>query len=92
MKCKNCKNYLPDDEWCPKKCDSPDIEFERDCDKYECMTNSDRIRKMTDEELAEFLCKYDACFLCEHRSDNYCSTMNCNEIGLTEEWLQKEVE
>lgn len=69
------------------------------CDTYGCkeyskfipMTNADRIRNMTDEELAELLCLYDACATCSH-DGRTCNTMNCNEIGLTEEWLQKEVE
>lgn len=30
-------------------------EMERECNKYEGMTNADRIRYMTDEELARFL-------------------------------------
>lgn len=77
--------------WCFTKNDCPDIEIERDCDKYECMTNADKIRNMTDEELAEFLCLYDACVTCSHDGKT-CNSMNCDEIGVTERWLQKEVE
>lgn len=40
-------------KWCDKICDDPDIEIERDCIFYKSMTNGDRIRKMTDEELAK---------------------------------------
>lgn len=62
-KCKNCSNLYnlsnQDDEivgkWCEKKNDSPDTELERECDYYKCMTNGDRIRSMTDEELSDFL-------------------------------------
>lgn len=31
------------------------LDIERDCDHYSPMTNADRIRSMTDEELADFL-------------------------------------
>lgn len=64
-KCKNCNNLIDLSDmtsgsekkfnWCPIKNDSLDIEAERDCSSYQAMTNADRIRNMTDEELAEFL-------------------------------------
>lgn len=64
-KCKNCKNLLAKEEisighlhsyrWCPVINDNPDIERERDCYDYECMTNADKIRSMTDEELYQVL-------------------------------------
>lgn len=41
--------------WCGNIADSPDLDIERDCDHYSPMTNADRIRSMTDEELADFL-------------------------------------
>lgn len=98
-KCKNCNNlYNLSDEndvivgkWCPKINDSPDLEMERDCEHFKCLTNADRIRSMTDEELAELLCLYDACVTCSH-DGRTCNTMNCDEIGLTKKWLQSEVE
>lgn len=55
-------------------------------------TNADRIRNMTDEELAEFLCVYDACVMCEHVSASFCSTNDCNEIDVTLKWLQSPAE
>lgn len=63
VKCKNCKHlgYLFDGDqvgervWCENIADSPDLDIERDCDHYSPMTNADRIRSMTDEELAEML-------------------------------------
>ena len=67
-KCKNCKNiYNQSDEndvivgkWCPKINDSPDIDMERDCEHYNSMTNADRIRSMSDEELQTIImCPYD---------------------------------
>ena len=51
--CKKCNNLVND--WCEKVIDSPDPDMQRDC-KYFCeKTNADRIRAMSDEELAEFL-------------------------------------
>lgn len=58
----------------------------------EAVTNADRIRNMSEEELAEFLCKFDACQRCSHYSDNACYTKNCDEIGITEKWLKEKVE
>lgn len=62
-KCNNCKHlgYLSDGDyvgkrvWCENITDSPDLEMERDCENYAPMTNADRIRSMTDDELADFL-------------------------------------
>lgn len=62
-KCKNCKHlgYLSDGDqvgkrvWCENITDNPDLDIERDCDNYAPMTNADRIRSMTDDELADFL-------------------------------------
>ena len=52
-KCKNCVNLR--NNWCEKVSDSPDENMERECVHFRHMTNADRIRAMTDEELAEFL-------------------------------------
>lgn len=61
-KCKNCKHlhtmYDRRDEsfkWCAYINDNPHEDIERDCEHYAPMTNADRIRSMTDEELADFL-------------------------------------
>ena len=64
MKCKNCVRHvhLNDDgertvgtpNWCFYLSDSPDEELERDCKAFKSLTNADRIRSMTDEELAEW--------------------------------------
>lgn len=61
VKCNNCKNLETKDNgfdaysWCEKINDCPHEDIERDCDNYEPMINADRIRSMTDEELADFL-------------------------------------
>lgn len=61
-KCKNCKHlhtmYDCRDEsfkWCAYINDNPHEDIERDCEHYVPMINADRIRRMTDDELADFL-------------------------------------
>ena len=61
-KCKNCNNLYnlsnKDDvivgKWCPKINDSPHLDMERNCEHYKAMTNADRIRSMTDQEMANW--------------------------------------
>lgn len=48
--CKNCNNLKND--WCEKVIDSPDPDMLRDCQFFWERTNADRIRAMSDEELA----------------------------------------
>ena len=61
VKCNNCKNLETKDNgvdsylWCEKINDCPHEDIERDCEHYAPMINADRIRRMTDEELADFL-------------------------------------
>ena len=50
IKCRNCFFYR--NEWCEKIVDSPDPEEARDCNYFREMTNADRIRELSDEELA----------------------------------------
>lgn len=64
MKCKNCRNLIHKESdfrfpWCPIFDDCFDIEAERECPKFERMSNADKIRNMSDEELAEFLTSID---------------------------------
>ena len=51
--CKKCNNLI--NGWCEKKIDSPDPNMVRDCQYFWEKTNADRIRAMSDEELAEFI-------------------------------------
>ena len=53
-KCKNCVNLRYN--WCEKVSDSPDENMERECVHFRHTTNADRIRAMSDEELAKLLC------------------------------------
>lgn len=50
-KCKNCINLH--NHWCDMVVDSPDENAERECCTYERMKNADKIRAMSDEELAK---------------------------------------
>ena len=51
--CKKCNNLVND--WCEKVIDSPDQDMQRDCQYFCEKTNADRIRSMSDEELAMLL-------------------------------------
>lgn len=60
IQCKRCFFFTP--EWCPKKRDSLDPDLIRDCQYFRIKTNADRIRSMTDEELADELLEWYAVF------------------------------
>ena len=49
--CKKCNNLV--NGWCEKVIDSPDPDMQRDCQHFWEKTNADRIRAMSDEELAK---------------------------------------
>ena len=51
--CKKCNNLVND--WCEKVIDSPDRDMQRDCQYFCEKTNADRIRAMSDEELAKLI-------------------------------------
>ena len=53
VKCRNCFNYR--NEWCEKVADSPYPDILRDCTHFRQLTNGDRIRAMSDEDLAQFM-------------------------------------
>ena len=60
------------------------------------MTNADRIRNLTDEELAEFLEQFEACSNCEYEDGVRCTLENpCVHAfasAMIFKWLQSEVE
>ena len=98
-KCKNCKHLKYKDDgreryaWCPFIGDNPDLEFERYCGAFKKMTNADRIRNMTNEELAEFikdLSEHCLAGIGEVNCSNQITCENCKITALN--WLQKEVE
>ena len=53
--CKKCNNLVND--WCEKVIDSPDPDMQRDCQHFREKTNAQKIRAMSDEELADMLWK-----------------------------------
>ena len=99
MTCKNCiylfEMTMPDENvvyWCSEK--ESDINMEDDrCNKYKCMTNADRIRDMTDEELAMLMdtaTDYFNCDECEFRHLDDCGTnLLCQRHIL--KWLREEI-
>ena len=107
-KCKNCTNlYNLSDEndvivgkGCPKINNIiPDVEAERKCRYYKCITQGDRIRSMSDEELAEFISKVNrTCIVDALGGDTQCDyeDVNCTECKAKfcgiQKWLQSEVE
>ena len=101
VKCKNCKKlekirigHLHSYKWCPVINDNPDVECDRDCYEYECMTNADRIRSMTDEELAGFLsCDCDDVINCKDCKEPVNEYGSCSGLCRYEylRWLKSEV-
>ena len=84
IQCKNCFFFKP--EWCPKKKDSTDPDLIRDCQYYRTKTNADRIRSMTDEKLAKFLCDVNhECYQCP--AEDLCTNGSNGMI----KWLKEEV-
>ena len=56
VKCKNCYHYSRViKNWCIPNVDSTDKDIIRDCQFFAKETNADRIRAMSDEELAQFI-------------------------------------
>ena len=97
-KCKTCINMH--NHWCEKIVDSPHEDDERKCEHYKCMTQSDRIRSMSDEELAEFLadinpincqdCVFSYGWRCQPDRDDYSDFEKCKEGR--KRWLQQPAE
>ena len=87
-KCKNCANLRYN--WCENVSDSPDENMERECVHFRQMANADRIRSMSDEELAELL--LDGCrgTKCDDQPQNEFGSVNCFQCRLT--WLQQPAE
>lgn len=90
MTCKQCKNY---DE-CQFDAACNDAVFDPDCSAKHCtgfelMTNGDRIRAMSDEELAAFLADDDRA--CPQKHPN-CRKYIDKCDGCWLEWLQRPVE
>ena len=103
MKCKNCKNLIKriDSDGilydsCEIIVDCPDTERERDCKYYVVATNADKIRAMSNDELAMWLerirlcCSTDLCGRnCPFAEVCYSSAEAPKE---TLDWLKQEAE
>lgn len=53
--CGHCANYKS--FWCDFKRDSPDPDLVRNCEYYKAANNRNRLRDMTDQQLAHWLCR-----------------------------------
>ena len=103
-KCDNCKELTIKTEkcvgvvvpfdWCEKKQDNPYRKIARDCPYFKPKTNADRIRSMTDEELAKALVFYDSDFEAySHVFEPYLTHPVKEEAEkMCLEWLKSEVE
>ena len=84
--CKKCNNLI--NGWCEKKIDSPDPNMVRDCQYFWEKTNSDRIRAMNDEELANIMADTPICK--ERYIDCIKDGRDCESCLL--EWLKQPAE
>ena len=84
MTCKH-KGKVWDNLWCNVACMYCTSEQERTCTSKESIeqTNADRIRSMSDEELAMLLEDFSACNRCMRRGNN------CFPVSNTLEWLRQ---
>ena len=89
-KCKNCINLQ--NHSCDMVADSPDENAERECCTYERMTNADKIRSMSDDELAEFIeqVSTDSMETISFGTKEYEEIWEHKETAL--KWLQSEAE
>ena len=89
--CSKCKNA--------DRCEMWDVDKVRrtgDCELYKPITNADKIRSMSDEELAEFLEKFEVCSYCGYMDNKICTLANpCVHslaFAMALKWLQSEAE
>lgn len=94
--CKECKYADFDADGCTCLIDKRSIynAFAYSCDQFrpaKPMTNADRIRNMTVEELAKFMClvKDKLCFGCSFSHVDECEGISCEEAR--KQWLKQEV-
>ena len=93
VKIKTCVGVEVPFDWCEKKQDNPYRNKERNCPYFNPKTNADRIRSMTDEELAEFLYSddyYIDCTTCKEPESEYGICIGKCENELLR-WLKSEV-
>ena len=95
--CSNCEHHTWGDEWwnCKAECNQckyTDRQGEKVPSNWKPlpMTNADRIRAMSDEELAEFLGEYRFCDICEEGCDACSYHGDCDKRIM--EWLKQPAE
>lgn len=104
MKCKNCARFVHVNEdnerttgkpnWCFYLEDSPCEDLERECKAFTPLRNADRIRSMTDEELAEWLDnEFGKCEWCDVDSllEGECEARDDCKLCILD-WMRQEVE
>ena len=79
MKCR----YEHDGDCCNSGATQYMCKCKKPCDTIMPITNADRIRAMTDEELAEFLCSITKCEVCRFEAWGGCELLK---------WLQQPAE
>lgn len=94
MKCKSCKNYRECLNEANKRGEifDPEYDGEHGCgaNSFEKISNGDRIRSMTDEELVKLLNQF---CVCDKRTHEECTILYrgvCNQCAL--DWLQQEAD
>ena len=91
--CKNCNNLI--NNLCEKKIDGPYPDMIRDCQYFWQRTNADRIRAMSDEELAKVLNAFTAYFdECNRSVEVSCKDCEMYKLcalfeGQAMEWLKQ---
>ena len=86
-KCSTCKHSCKADGWVVcANC----IHNNSRKDRYEPLTNADRIRNMTDEEMAEKISRMAHCVFCPIRCGILCTDEECKAKWLS--WLRSPVE
>lgn len=89
VQCKKCANLRND--WCKFVVDSPDPDMVRDCQYYMGKTNADKLRHMSDEELAAWHSHLAPCCHCKavpEERNQVIHPHDCYEKWL--EWLKQE--
>jgi len=90
MKCKACKHYTRYGEMCEETLDIIEP-GEVDCWGYKQATNADRIRAMSDEELANFIPDWRHTKACKCNEHEFIGCDNqCEKCVL--EWLKQPAE
>ena len=83
------KKRLWENNWCPMTCMYCTLEQESHCE-YNKATNADRIRAMSDEELADFLGEYRFCDICDEWCEACTYHGDCDKRLL--DWLKQPAE